>query len=198
MRHKILIDPHPFLDSVQNWLQDRYDVEFLYLGSAIQNYIPKCTSESYLTPRRLNLKNDTLSIFPSWFTENTPAIERLVIQSLKDQSIKYGPCIEAMDLCLQNEDISLILLWNDVTALTKSLTFLGRKHGIPSLHVSHGIPGRVPVHGKIWADKIAVFGESSRELYITSGNPAEKIVHIGTIGALALLTMLKRSTKHWV
>jgi hypothetical protein len=32
MKHKILIDPHPFLDSVQNWLQDRYDVEFLYLG----------------------------------------------------------------------------------------------------------------------------------------------------------------------
>jgi CDP-glycerol glycerophosphotransferase (TagB/SpsB family) len=37
----------------------------------------------------------------------------------------------------------------------------------------------VPVHGKIWADKIAVFGESSRELYITSGNPAEKIVITG-------------------
>jgi hypothetical protein len=38
MRHKILIDSHPFLCPVQNWLRDRYDVEFLYLGLAIQRY----------------------------------------------------------------------------------------------------------------------------------------------------------------
>ena len=179
MRPKILIDPHPFLDSVQNWLQDRYDVEFLYLGSAIQRYGPKCNVESYITHDMLNLKSNSLSRFPSWFTENTSTIERVLIQSLKDQAIKYGPWIEAMDLCLKNEDISLILLWNDVTALTKSLTFLGKKYGIPSLHVSHGIPYKIAVHGKIWADKIAVFGESSRELYLANGNPPEKIVITG-------------------
>ena len=46
MQYKILIDPHPFLDSVQNWLQDRYDVEFLYLGLAIQRYRSNGTSKS--------------------------------------------------------------------------------------------------------------------------------------------------------
>lgn len=123
MRYKILIDPHPFLESVLNSLQDQYDVELLSLSSAIQHYEPQCTTVSYTAPNKLNLKDDTLSGFPSWFTENTSTVEHIVIQSLKEQLIKYGPWIEAMDLCLQNEDISLILLWNDVTALTKSLTF---------------------------------------------------------------------------
>ncbi|MBW2489728.1 MAG: glycosyltransferase, partial [Deltaproteobacteria bacterium] len=179
MRYKILIDPHPFLESVLNSLQDRYDVELLSLSSAIQHYGPQCTTVSYTAPSKLNLKNDTLSGFPSWFTENTSTVEHIVIQSLKEQLIKYGPWIEAMDLCLQNEDISLILLWNDVTALTKSLTILGKRYGVPSLHVSHGIPVTAEAHGKIWADKIAVFGDSSRVFYLANGNQQEKIVITG-------------------
>ena len=179
MRYKILIDPHPFLSSVQNWLQNRYNVEFLSLGSAIQRYRPKCSAESYLNHDCLNLKKNNLSRFPSWFTENIKTIQRVLNQSIKDQTIKYGPWIEALDLCLKSEDISLILLWNDVTALTKSLIFLGKKYGIPSLHVSHGIPYKTAVHGQIWADKIAVFGESSREWYLTNGNPPDKIVITG-------------------
>jgi hypothetical protein len=179
MRYKILVDPHPFLSSVQNWLQNRYNVEFLSLGSAIQRYRPKCSAESYLNHDCLNLKKNNLSRFPSWFTENIKTIQRVLNQSIKDQTIKYGPWIEALDLCLKSEDISLILLWNDVTALTKSLIFLGKKYGIPSLHVSHGIPYKTAVHGQIWADKIAVFGESSREWYLTNGNPPDKIVITG-------------------
>ncbi|MGD9239788.1 MAG: glycosyltransferase, partial [Desulfobacterales bacterium] len=179
MRYKILIDPHPFLSPVQNWLGDRYDIEFLYLGSAIQRYRSNGTYRSYNINQKIQFNNGTLYRFPSWFAENNAAIEQIVNRSIKNQLNKYGPCIEAMDLCLKNEDISLILLWNDVTAPTKSLALLGKKHGIPSLHVSHGIPYRNNVHGKIWADKIAVFGESSRELYITSGNPSKKIVITG-------------------
>ena len=125
------------------------------------------------------MKKNNLSRFPSWFTENIKTIQRVLNQSIKDQTIKYGPWIEALDLCLKSEDISLILLWNDVTALTKSLIFLGKKYGIPSLHVSHGIPYKTAVHGQIWADKIAVFGESSREWYLTNGNPPDKIVITG-------------------
>ena len=179
MRYKILIDPHPFLESVLNSLQIRYDVELLSLSSAIQHYGPQCTTVSYSAADKFSLKNDTLSGFPSWFTEKNSTVERIVIKSLKEQLIKYGPWIEAMDLCLQNEDISLILLWNDVTALTKSLTFLGKRYGIPSLHVSHGIPLTAEAHGKIWADKIAVFGDSSREFYLANGNQPEKTVITG-------------------
>jgi hypothetical protein len=179
MRYKILIDPHPFLESVLNSLQIRYDVELLSLSSAIQHYGPQCTTASYSAADKFSLKNDTLSGFPSWFTEKKSTVERIVIKSLKEQLIKYGPWIEAMDLCLQNEDISLILLWNDVTALTKSLTFLGKRYGIPSLHVSHGIPLTAEAHGKIWADKIAVFGDSSREFYLANGNQPEKTVITG-------------------
>ena len=179
MWHKILVHPHPFISPVQNMLQNRYDVEFMQIGSAIQRYVSNSNNDYQKISDNLKLNDDILLKFPSWFTENASVLKNILDKSLKYQTRQYGPWIEAMDLCLKHEKLSLILLWNDVTATSKSLTYLGRKYGVPTLHISHGIPGRVPVHGKIWSDKIAVFGESTRKLYLDNGNPLDKIVVTG-------------------
>ena len=92
MRPKILIDPHPFLESVHNSLQAQYDVEFLYLGSALQRYASKNSSAFHISDK-LKLNDDTFAGFPSWFTDFAATIERFAGQSLKEQSAKYGPWI---------------------------------------------------------------------------------------------------------
>ncbi|HDP70607.1 MAG TPA: glycosyltransferase [Actinobacteria bacterium] len=179
MTQKILIDSHRFLIPVQEWIQKKHDVEFLTLGEAITRYKTEHSVDFCKIIQSTSFSKQFISGFPSWFRENVDVLKQIVRESATKQMDTYGSFIKAMDLCLQHENISLILLWNDVTALTKSLTFLGKKHGIPSLHLNHGIPGRVPVHRKIWADKLAVFGESSKKFYLDNGNPEEKIVITG-------------------
>ena len=68
MRHKILIHPHPYLDPVQNMIQNRIDVEFIKLGSAIQHYLSEGNTESYTTLERFNLTNYLSTGFPSWLS----------------------------------------------------------------------------------------------------------------------------------
>ena len=179
MEYKILIDPHHFLASVQKWMQNRYDIKFLTLSEGVARYRSSGYAEFQNNFQNAVISERILSDFPIWFKKNAPFLEKILNESLVRQSRQYGPWIEARYRCFQNEDLSLILLWNDVTAWTKALTYLGRKYGVPSLHVSHGIPGQVPVHGKVWADKISVFGDSSRQFYLSNGNSEDKIVVTG-------------------
>ena len=60
MGSKILIDPHPFLSPVQNWLQDRYDVEFLYLNSTIHRYKRNSNSKFHDINRKVHFNNNPL------------------------------------------------------------------------------------------------------------------------------------------
>lgn len=180
MKYKILIDPHRFLKPVQAWLQERHNVEFITLNEALAQYKNKYGSESFKSFQHLSVTDKYISKFPSWFNININTLENIVSQSIDKHVFACAPFIKAMDAYLQNEDISLIMLWNDVAANTKSLTFLGKKYNVPTLHLMHGgLAAAYPVHMNIWSDKLAVFGENTRQLYLDNGNSDEKIVITG-------------------
>lgn len=181
MKYRILFDPHSFLKPVIKWLQDHYDVEFITIYEAFSQYRNKYADNLFKVFQELSVTEKYISRFPSWFHVNINILEHITTQSVKKQLHEYGPFISTIDAYLEYEDISLILLWNDVTAITKSLTYLGRKHRIPTLHLMHGgLPiAFIPVHGKIWADKLAVFGENMRQFYRDNENSDDKIVVTG-------------------
>ncbi|MFH1624074.1 MAG: glycosyltransferase [Pseudomonadota bacterium] len=181
MSYKFFIDQHRVTTPVKEWIEEHYGIEFLSLDEAVRIYDIGCNINSQDVIETISFSEPFLSGFPSWFRSQHHLFEHITKQSLHGQLRVYGSQIKALDMFLQSEPIALIMLWNDVTALTKALTFLGKKYGIPTLHVSHGVIGVLPslVHKKVWADKIAVYGDSIKRLYISYGNPEEKIVVTG-------------------
>ena len=176
---RFLIDSHSCLEPVQDWLNSEHNVQFTTLREVLWGYGSLDCANFHDLFQKVLLSQRVLSSFPTWFQKNAAFFEKIINESVNRQVKTYSPRMFAFDRFLRNEPVSLILLWNDVSAWTKALTYLGRKYGVPSLHMSHGLPGQVPVHGKIWADKIAVFGDSSKEFYLTNGNSEEKIVVTG-------------------
>jgi len=178
MSYKVIIDPHRFLEPVQKILNEKHKVDFIKLGEFINKY-KSTDKEAEKKINNINLSPQFLEQFPCWFKNDISSIKEIFLKTIEEHFNTHSPTIKAMDYGLQKEGISLILLWNDVTPWTKALTFLGKKYGIPCLHVNHGIPCPIAVHKKIWADKIAVFGESSKKMYLNYGNSEEKIVITG-------------------
>ena len=176
---KVLIDPHEFLAPVQECLVREHGCRFETLSTMLNKYRSSLSNRVQKPQVRFKFNDDFKARFPKWLQQQLPHIEGIIDQSAEQQVKQYGPWIQIMDNCMREESFSLILLWNDVTFWTKALTFLGRRYEVPTLHIAHGIPGQVPVHGKIWADKMAVFGNSSKRHYINNGNHSEKIVVTG-------------------
>ena len=180
MAYKFIVDTHRVTSPVRQHLEKNHGVECI----SLQDVVSKYASAGYSPDMKKIVKNFSLSEaflsrFPTWFKSQKTLFEKITKQSLFKHIPALAPIIKACDLCLQSEPIALIMLWNDVAPLTKSLTFLGKKYGIPTLHVSHGVHGNVQVHKKIWADKMAVYGERCKQLFLSNGNTEEKIVVTG-------------------
>jgi hypothetical protein len=160
-------------------LKKKHGVECLSLKDVVLKYASAAYSPDITKiVGDFSLSEAFLSKFPMWFRSQRSLFEKITKQSLLKHIPSLAPIINAYDLCLQSEPIALIMLWNDVAPLTKSLTFLGKKYGIPTLHVKHGMGGNL-VYKKIWANKVAVYGEYCKRFYLRNGNTEEKIIVTG-------------------
>lgn len=91
--------------------------------------------------------------------------------------------IEAFKELVSQEDLRLVVLWEDVTAFSKTIALFAKKMGIQTLHITHGHITRRPedadVHDRNYTNKVAVFGDKAKEYFISHGNSPENMVITG-------------------
>jgi GT2 family glycosyltransferase/SAM-dependent methyltransferase len=179
MSYKFLVAPHNVTMLVQKRIHEKYGVECLSLPEALNIYSHNFSHNLTGKIDKLSFSEQFLDDFPLWFKSEAHLFKQVLKQSLHNQLHAYSAHIKALDLCLQSEPITLIMLCNDMTFLTKALTFLGKKYGIPTLHICPGIPSSTGVQKRIWADKMAVCGKAVKSLYTHFGNSEDKIVITG-------------------
>ena len=97
----------------------------------------------------------------------------------KEQFISAILCIEAIKKLASSRNLSLVILWIDYSPVHRAMSLCARNLGIPVLHVPHSVHGVDVMNEKICADRVAVFGEYSRRLYLDKGNNEENIVVTG-------------------
>ncbi len=83
----------------------------------------------------------------------------------------------ALDRARERYHIELLVMNEDVLLVSRIATQWARRHGIPSLHLAHGLPLGIPssLHRFLHADHLAVFGARGTEGFLDCGIPSERI-----------------------
>lgn len=111
-----------------------------------------------------------------WVVEAQWRLERAKQHRIRQQILM----IEMLDVAVEKHRPTLALLWEDVLMDGKTFALFFHERGVPTLHVAHGLSGFFHnAHDRVWADRIAVQGERTREWYARFGNPPEKIAVTG-------------------
>ncbi|SFZ77509.1 glycosyltransferase [Chitinimonas taiwanensis] len=79
--------------------------------------------------------------------------------------------IEGLQLAHEQFDVRLLVVSEDVTANAKTAVIWAKRAEIPSLQVMHGVALCKPytVHGALFADSLAVYGQRGLESYLDLG-----------------------------
>lgn len=86
---------------------------------------------------------------------------------------------ETFTRIIEVEKPDIIVTTGDRNDFVKIICSIGRKMGIPTLIVQHGVVDDHPVYGPIYADKMAVTGEAMKNALIKRGVSAEQLVITG-------------------
>ncbi len=83
----------------------------------------------------------------------------------------------ALERANERHHIELLVMNEDVLLVSRIATQWARQHGIPSLHLAHGLPLGIPssLHRFLHADHLAVFGARGAEGFLDSGIAPERI-----------------------
>lgn len=111
----------------------------------------------------------------SFFTEARDVLEGV----FREQFLSAIVTVETFKKIADQRRLALVLSWSDFSPLHRTLALTARQMGIPFLHVAHAIHGMDPTNETVYADRVAVYGDFSRDMYLSSGNPPEKIVVTG-------------------
>lgn len=84
--------------------------------------------------------------------------------------------IETLKTLARMRRLAMVVLWDDTLPHHKALIFCAQGMGIPVLHLAHSVHGSGEF---VCADKVAVYGDFGRQLYISNGNQSDKIVVTG-------------------
>ncbi|WP_269531997.1 glycosyltransferase [Chitinimonas sp. BJYL2] len=87
--------------------------------------------------------------------------------------------IEGLQLAHEQFDIRLLVVSEDLTAVSKTAVIWAKRSEIPSLQLMHGVALCKPytVHGALFADSLAVYGQRGLESYLDLGvDPARCFV----------------------
>lgn len=89
--------------------------------------------------------------------------------------------LDGLAIAAEKFDIVLLVVSEDVTRLGRTATTWAKAHGIPSLHVEHGVSlvDLMTAHGELVADKLAVYSQRGMESYLDIGVPAERLAVTG-------------------
>jgi len=162
----------------------------------IQKNITFRTFHSYLTDEIIkNRKSSEKSFHSSWheiernhdfrkneyhgvrlwrYTKNM--LEFFFLSRFPDLAFLADMAEEAIN----REAPSLVILWDDIGPFGKTIAMVCKKKKIPCLTAQHGIFGGMPVI-KSCSDKVAVYGDYARSVFIKNGTPEEKIIITGNI-----------------
>jgi len=92
------------------------------------------------------------------------------------EMIRY---IEIINNMLSVEKSRLFVVMNEITTIGNIAAHIAKQKGIKTLCIQHGVMADILGFTPVSADKIAVWGSSSRETLIKNDTPKEKIVITG-------------------
>ena len=119
------------------------------------------------------------SAFSTGRVDLFPDIEDRLHILLHEAFCQETLCIEGLRNLIHQRGVVLFVTWNDSLPPHRALTLYAQQRGIPTLHISHAVHGMQPTNEVIYADRTAVYGEHSRELYLGREHPAEKVIVTG-------------------
>ncbi|PHV12479.1 glycosyltransferase [Chitinimonas sp. BJB300] len=79
--------------------------------------------------------------------------------------------LESLQLAFEQFDIRLLVTSEDLTSASKTAVIWAKRQSIPSLQLMHGVALSKPytVHGALFADSLAVYGQRGLESYLDIG-----------------------------
>lgn len=101
----------------------------------------------------------------------------IVLNGLEQKLLDVELVVGALDEINAEFFVDALVVNEDVTRIGNLIVEWARSRGIPSLHLAHALPLGVPtsVHRRLFADRLAVFGERAKESYLDAGISPEKI-----------------------
>lgn len=87
--------------------------------------------------------------------------------------------IEQTKCIIKKECPDLVVVMDERSWPGKTVVNVCNIENIPTLVLQHGIHGYLPIYGKTYADKFAVYGEFTKEIFVSAGIDPEKIVITG-------------------
>ncbi|MBW2123207.1 MAG: CDP-glycerol glycerophosphotransferase family protein, partial [Deltaproteobacteria bacterium] len=162
----------------------------------IRNGIDYERFEDFLTPEiRLACEARFAALMPLWMeavegksfqaqfslgeTSLFPEIGDSLRNLFQGEFLQEALYIETLKHLVRQRRLVMVLVWNDSLPLHRALVLFAQEAGVPVLHVAHAIYGMEPTNEVVYADRIAVYGDHSKELYVGRGNPPEKVVVTG-------------------
>ena len=117
--------------------------------------------------------------FSLWEKDLCPDIRDRLMRVFQKEFSQEMITIKTLRHLVGKRNVVLVLVWNDSLPPHRALTLGAQGMGVPVLHVSHAIHGMDPTNEVVYADRVAVCGNYSRDAYISRGNPSGKIVVTG-------------------
>jgi len=117
----------------------------------------------------LNLEKELIPILKEW-----------IYYYLKVKFLDVSVVINQMMDLMRKKKVNLIMLYADVNVFEKTLAQVGKRFGIPSILIQHGIIGGETGFVPKSADYFLAFGKKSKELLINCGYPEENIIITGS------------------
>ncbi len=87
--------------------------------------------------------------------------------------------VDLLNRFFKQKKISQMIFRNDHREFEKTCILSGRKHGVKSMVVQHGILAECNGHNHLWADRMAVWGPASIDWYKKYGNDPRKLTVTG-------------------
>lgn len=104
-----------------------------------------------------------------------PAVGRWLTERLSSHGPRQTRLVEQIDSHFQQVAADALILEEDATPLGRAAVAIAQHHGTASMVVQHGAPCCRFGFAPLAADRILVWGESSREQLVRWGVPAEQI-----------------------
>lgn len=111
-----------------------------------------------------------------------PLVRKRVDALIREDFSRLRRNIDLFGALSEKRRIKSVVLRNDVKEAEKTIVFSARRRGIPTLVVQHGALAEHNGHKRIFADKIAVWGEYGVRWYEKFGNDKNRLMIAGRTG----------------
>lgn len=123
----------------------------------------------------LNSKSELISLLVSNELISTDEELHLVYDVLRPSALRIRSIERQYKTLASKNDILGVIVFNDLTLLGRTITYLGNKDEIPTFYVMHGLLSDEYIEEEHLSKYFMVYGEATKKLLITKGISADSI-----------------------